>query len=43
MTHPAGKLIPAEICQLSPWIKTAAFGKQLTSLDHSPGAQARPR
>ena len=31
----AGKLIPVEICQLSLWIKTAARGKQLTSLDHT--------
>ena len=30
-----GKLIPVEICQLSLWIKTAACGKQLTSLDHT--------
>ena len=26
---------PPEICQLSLWIKTAARGKQLTSLDHT--------
>jgi hypothetical protein len=24
-----------QICQLSPWIKTAARGKQLTNLDHT--------
>ena len=26
---------PIQICQLSLWIKTAAPGKQLTSLDHT--------
>src|ERR1017187_5655319 len=30
-----GKLIQVEICKLSLWIKTAACGKQLTSLDHT--------
>ena len=47
-----GKLIQVEICQLSLWTKTAACGKQLTSLDHTisegnsvisdPAAQRQP-